>query len=161
MGKETSLQKGEEHYLSDNAGELLVLGGSKNDIWNHLIFNQISGALWAGKGDPAYLEKLLQAAVGALADIRPDDPIEGMIVSQMIAAQSAVMECYRRAMLPDQSFEGRQANLSHAGKLSRAFGGLVEALNRHRGKSSQQTVIVKRVTVEAGAQAVVGTISTR
>src|SRR5262249_7028255 len=36
-----------------------------------------------------------------------------------LAAHSAAMECYRRAMLPDQTFAGRDSNLKHAAKLSR------------------------------------------
>jgi hypothetical protein len=40
------------------------------------------------------------------------------------------IECDRRAMISDQTFEGRRENLSQANKLSRTFATLVEALNR-------------------------------
>ena len=59
-----------------------------------------------------------------------------------------------RAALP---FEGRRENLAQAGKLSRTHAMLVEALNRHRGKG-QQKIIVERVNVAAGGQAIVGNI---
>ena len=36
------------------------------------------------------------------------------------------MECYRRAMLAEQTFEGRRENLSQANKLSRSCAVLVE-----------------------------------
>jgi hypothetical protein len=45
------------------------------------------------------------------------------------------MECYRRAMLGEQTFEGRRENLSQANKLSRTYAVLLDALNRNRGAS--------------------------
>jgi hypothetical protein len=56
--------------------------------------------------------------VVALAAIGPKDEVEGMIAAQLLAAQNATMECYRRAMIPEQRFEGRGENLNQANKLS-------------------------------------------
>ena len=42
-----------------------------------------------------------------------------MIAAQLIAAHNATMECYRRAMIGEQTLEGRRDNLSQANKLSR------------------------------------------
>ena len=81
-----------------------------------------------------------------------------MLVSQMIACHAASLECHRRAMLPDQTVEARQINLSAASKLSRTYAALLEALNRHRGKG-QQVVRVEHVTVQAGGQAIVGAVT--
>jgi hypothetical protein len=39
----------------------------------------------------------------------------------LIAAHNAAMECYRRAMVGEQTFEGRREKLSQANKLSRTF----------------------------------------
>jgi len=69
------------------------------------------------------------------------------------------MECYRRAMIGEQTFEGRRENLSQANKLSRTYATLLEALNRHRGKG-QQKVTVEHVHVHSGGQAVVGLVET-
>ena len=80
-----------------------------------------------------------------------------MIAAQMIAAHFAAMECYRRAVLPEQTFQGRSEALNQANKLSRTYAALVEALNRHRGKG-QQKVTVEHVHVHAGGQAVVGLV---
>jgi hypothetical protein len=87
----------------------------------------------------------------------PEDEIEGMIAAQMVACHNASMECYRRAMLPDNSFDMRHGNLNSANKLSRTFAALVEGLNRHRGKG-QQKVTVEHVHVHEGGQAVVGSV---
>src|SRR5215475_5894588 len=80
-----------------------------------------------------------------------------MIAAQLLACHHASMECYRRAMLREQPFEGRRENLSQASKLSRTYATLMEALNRHRGKG-QQKVTVEHVHVHAGGQAVVGSV---
>jgi hypothetical protein len=81
------------------------------------------------------------------------------MATQLIAAHSAAMECYRRAMLKEQTFEGRRENLNQANKLSRTYTTLLEALNRHRGKG-QQKVTVEHVHVHAGGQAMVGIVET-
>jgi hypothetical protein len=83
-----------------------------------------------------------------------------MIGAQLIAAHNAAMECYRRAMLSEQTFEGRRENLNQANKLSRTYTTLLEALNRYRGKG-QQKVTVEHVHVHSGGQAVVGVVSTQ
>jgi hypothetical protein len=54
-----------------------------------------------------------------------------------MSAGPAAMECYRRAMIGEQTFEGRRENLAQANKLSRTYATLLEALNRHRGRRSR------------------------
>ena len=83
-----------------------------------------------------------------------------MIGAQLLAAHNAAMECYRRAMIGEQTFEGRRENLNQANKLSRTWAAMLEALNRHRGKG-QQKVTVEHVHVHSGGQAVVGTVEQR
>jgi hypothetical protein len=98
------------------------------------------------------------ATVSALIGIGPKDEIEGMIAAQLIAAHNAAMESYRRAMIKEQTFEGRRENLNQANKLSRSYAILLDALNRHRGKG-QQKVTVEHVHVHEGGQAVVGIVA--
>jgi hypothetical protein len=66
------------------------------------------------------------------------DEIEGMIAAQLIAAHNATMECYRRAMIGEQTLEGRRDNLSQANKLSRTYAVLLDALHRYRGKGASR-----------------------
>jgi hypothetical protein len=82
-----------------------------------------------------------------------------MMAAQLIAAHSAAMECYRRAMIGEQTLEGRRENLNQANKLTRSFAVLLDALNRHRGKG-QQKVTVEHVHVHSGGQAIVGSVET-
>jgi hypothetical protein len=105
------------------------------------------------------LDKQYSATVAALVGIGPKDELEGMMAAQLIAAHNAAMDCYRRAMIGEQTFEGRSENLAQANKLSRTYATLLEALNRHRGKG-QQKVTVEHVHVHSGGQAVVGMVAT-
>jgi len=142
---------------NDLKGKLKKIGGSRSDHWNSTLANQTLKALWLEHSDPATQEKQYSATVAALIGIGPKDELEGMMAAQLIAAHNAAMECYRRAMIGEQSFEGRHENLAQANKLSRTYATLLEALNRHRGKG-QQKVTVEHVHVHSGGQAVVGVV---
>ena len=90
--------------------------------------------------------------------IGPDDVIADMVAAQLVSAHHAAMDCYKLAAVPDQPFEAWREALNQAGRLSRTSASLIEALNRHRGKSGQQTVRVEHVTVADGGQAVIGAV---
>jgi hypothetical protein len=143
----------------DLKGRLKNIGGSKSDHWNNTLANQAIQALWVKNSDKEERDRQLSATVAALVGIGPKDELEGMMAAQLIAAHNAAMECYRRAMIGEQTFEGRRENLAQANKLSRTYAALIEALNRHRGKG-QQKVTVEHVHVHAGGQAVVGVVGT-
>jgi hypothetical protein len=143
----------------DRKGRLKNIGGSQSDHWNNTLANQAVQALWMKNSSADERDKQLSATVAALMGIAPKDELEGMMAAQLVAAHNAAMECYRRAMIGEQSFEGRRENLTQANKLSRTFAALTEALDRYRGKG-QQKVTVEHVHVHAGGQAVVGTVST-
>lgn len=142
----------------DLKGALKHIGGSRSDHWNNILANQTINALWLKHSDAQAQEKQFGATVAALVGIGPKDELEGMMAAQLIAAHNAAMECYRRAMIGEQTFEGRRENLAQANKLSRTFATLLEALNRHRGKG-QQKVTVEHVHVHSGGQAVVGVLA--
>src|SRR3977135_1472941 len=143
----------------DLKGRLKNIGGSKSDHWNNTLVNQAIQALWIKNSDKEERDRQLSATVAALVGIGPKDELEGMMAAQLIAAHNAAIECYRRAMLSEQTFEGRRENLSQANKLSRTYATLLDALNRHRGKG-QQKVTVEHVHVHAGGQAIVGAVET-
>jgi hypothetical protein len=136
---------------------LKEIGGSSNEHWNAMIVGQVTKALWLANGTRDQAVEKQVAAVAAMRGIGPKDEVEGMLAAQMVAAHNAAMECYRRAMIGEQTFEGRRENLSQANKLSRSYALLLEALNRHRGKG-QQKVTVEHVHVHSGGQAVVGIV---
>jgi hypothetical protein len=137
-------------------GKLKALGGSPSDDFNTIVSCQVLNALWLDR-NPETQQRQYGAAGAALIGLKPADEIEGMLAAQIVATHNAAMECYRRAMLGEQTFEGRRENLNQANKLVRSYATLVEALNRHRGKG-QQRVTVEHVHVHQGGQAIVGTV---
>jgi hypothetical protein len=160
-GKKTSKDTKPSTVVANNPddlkGTLKNIGGSRSDHWNNILANQTIQALWLNHSDPEARDKQFSATVAALVGIGPKDELEGMMAAQLIAAHNAAMECYRRAMIGEQSFEGRREALNQANKLSRTYAVLLEALNRHRGKG-QQKVTVEHVHVHSGGQAVVGVV---
>jgi hypothetical protein len=144
--------------LDTRKPNLQHIGGSKSDDWNLLLANQTVSSAWYGsKPDADWKKKQHQAILASLVGLQPADELEGMLAAQLIASHNAAMECYRRAMIPEQSFEGQRESLNQANKLSRTYAALVEALNRHRGKG-QQKVTVEHVHVHEGGQAIVGNV---
>ncbi len=62
--------------------------------------------------DPEQRSRQFTAAVSAMVGIAPQDELEGMLAAQLVAANAAAMECYRRAMIDERTFEGRKENLA-------------------------------------------------
>jgi hypothetical protein len=122
----------------------------QSDHWNNFIGDQVLHTLWIRHSDEETRNQQYSAATAGLIGIGPQNEIEGMIAAQLLAAHNAAMECYRRAMVGEQTFEGRRENLSQANKLSRTYACLLDALNRHRGKG-QQKVTVEHVHVHASS----------
>jgi hypothetical protein len=138
-------------------GKLKAFGGSKNDDWNNTLANQTLSTLWVTHVKDETRDRQYSATLAALVGIGPKDELEGMLAAQLVACHNAAMEAYRRAMFPEQTFEGRYENLSQANKLSRTYAVLLETLDKHRGKG-QQKVTVEHVHVHEGGQAIVGNV---
>jgi hypothetical protein len=147
----------EAHDPSSLPGKLKSIGGSKSDTWNNVIANQAVQTIWGKNSNEDERKKQVSATIAGLIGINPSDELEGMLAAQLVGCHNASMECYRRAMIGEQTFEGRRENLSQANKLSRTYSTLLEALNRHRGKG-QQKVTVEHVHVHEGGQAIVGNV---
>jgi hypothetical protein len=136
----------------------LAAFGTTEQIIAQALFEQLVNALYA---DPA---KALDAAtantvLAQLHRIGPRDELEAMLASQMIVAHVAAMDASRRALHVEQTAGGRAAYLGLARKLMSLFTAQMDALNRHRGKATVQKVVVEKVLIAPGAQAVVGAVS--
>lgn len=134
------------------------MSGSKSDDFANVLARQAVDSLWVKDSSEVQIDQQMQAALVGLMGAAPQDEIEGMAATQMLAAHNATMECFKRAMIPEQSVNSRDYNLNHAGKLMRAYSGMMEALNRYRGKG-QQKMTVEHVHVHAGGQAIVGNVT--
>jgi hypothetical protein len=157
--KERNEPPARTHKLDSSNPKLKYIGGSNFDAWNNTIANQANSSIWHGHNPNAErIHERQVASLSLLAGISPNDEFEGMLAAQILASHNAAMECYRRAMIAEQTLEGRKENLSQANKLSRTHATLLEVLNRHRGKG-QQRVTVEHVHVHEGGQAIVGNVA--
>lgn len=118
--------------------------------------NEIVHLLWLPEGlSKKDQDARLIKAIDLFESIKPTDGIEAMLAAQMVGTHEATMECLRRAMIPGQIFEVRNASLGHAQKLMALYTRQLAALDKHRGKG-QQKVTVEHVHVASGGQAIVG-----
>jgi hypothetical protein len=134
---------------------LKAICGSQSDAWNNVLANQVAQALCVANSDKTARDIQYQAALSAIVGIGPKDELEGMMAAQLIASHSAAMECYRRSMIGEQTFERRREYLNQANKLSRTWAALLDALSKHRGKGHQK-VTVEHVHVHSGGQRLLG-----
>jgi hypothetical protein len=139
--------------------ELADLFGSKIPNFQKRMVQEIIGGLFPSvwKSD-AEAQAAMQAALAAVSGIAPTNELESMLAVQMVSAHNGAVECLRRAMLPDQTLDGRDVNLKHAAKLMSLYTQQVAALDKHRG-GGRQKITVEHVTVEAGGQAIVGNVN--
>lgn len=138
----------------------VALGDVDDDI-RHVRLLEIFESSHFLNNDTADLKNSkYKADIDTLRSFAPVGEMERMLVSQMIGTHGAAMECLRRAMIPDQSFEGRDSNLKHAEKLMSVYAKQVDTLNKHRGKG-QQKITVQHVNVGPGGQAIVGNVDAK
>jgi hypothetical protein len=102
-------------------------------------------------------ERGINFLLAVIKGVEPKDQVEAMLAAQMAAVHNATMTFARRLAhvdnIPQQDSAERAFN-----KLARTFAAQVEALKRYR-TGGEQTVRVEHVTVNAGGQAIVGTVT--
>jgi hypothetical protein len=94
-----------EAELARNKGRLRSIAGSSSDTWNLPIACQVYDAVWTQGLDEGARDRFREGALLTLIGIKPKDALEGMVAAQMLAAHNAAMECYRHAMIPEQTFD--------------------------------------------------------
>ena len=135
------------------------IGGGDSENWNFRQMELILSALPGARArDKKSAGEVGSAVVAGLMDVKPTDPIEGMLTSQIIVAHEAALALYRRAWSqPPEYFEAQCRYLQMADKAQRTLALLTERLDRHRG-AGQQSITVKHVTVNAD-NAIVGDVN--
>lgn len=137
---------------------ILAATGAKSQTVSLALLNRALNALWIhDHSDKEEVNKAMELAILTLAELKPRDAAEGMLAAQMVASHEAAMECMRRAMLPNQTFHGREQNLKHAAKMMSLYERQLAALDKRRG-GGRQKITVEHVTVQAGGQAIVGDV---
>jgi ABC-type branched-subunit amino acid transport system substrate-binding protein len=84
---------------------------------------------------------------------------EAMLSVQMIGVHNAAVNFMVDATSPNQTFEGKDANVFRTTRLMRLFNEQLEAMAKLKGKTTQQRVVVEHVHVNAGGQAIVGAVT--
>ena len=108
--------------------------------------------------DHEKVASLCNKSTSLLHGIQPRDEIEGMLAVQMLGVHNVAMETLKRAMNPDQSFSGKEANVTQATKMLRTFVQQIDALKRYR-TGGQQKMTVEHVNINEGGQAIVGNVT--
>jgi hypothetical protein len=112
----------------------------------------------AGSNSQPLAEHDVNAVLAAMHGIAPRDEAEAMLAAQMIATHTAAMAALRRIKTAE-NIPQQDSNGNLAVKLLRSYTAQLEALARYRSKG-QQTVRGEHVTVQAGGQAIVGSVNT-
>lgn len=97
-------------------------------------------------------------SLGLIDTMRPRDAVETLLVTQMAVVHQATMLISIRLNQSDNLLQ-QDASARALTKLARTYATQMDALKRYRSEI-QQGVRVEHVTVEAGAQAVVGNLVT-
>ena len=127
-------------------GDLKMLGGSRSDEWNMRLLNLVGNSLPIDHSNRDISMEASKAVFQATADIAPADPIEGILIAQLMAANEASLAMYRKGWAqPPEYFLARTKYLQLADKAARTVLMLTERLDHHRGRGQQQ-ITVKHVT---------------
>jgi hypothetical protein len=136
-------------------GEWKVLGGSDRDQWNERLSDLVIGALPVNQTNGKAVSHAGSAVVAGIVDMKPADPVEGILISQLVVANEAALKLYHLAWLNNgEYFEASTKYLQLADKASRTVAMLTERLDHHRNRGQQQIVVQHTTTVNAN-QAVV------
>ena len=139
-------------------GKLSDYSGSKSPAFTNSLLNAVINTAWLPNGaDREAKTRQAQITLEVLREFKPADAIEGMIAAQAVAMHQGAMECFRRAMIPDQPFDTAARMRKDGANLARGMTDMLDALDRKRGKGPQ-VVRVERVVVHQGGQAIVGTV---
>ena len=144
--------------LNQRAGQewLEPILGTGSEALQLYLLRQL--ATLGADGGEETLGEVLSRGAAVLGDIAPRTALEGLLAVQMIASHELAVEFAVRARraetLPQLT---AHANLSL--KLARSFVAQIEALERLRGRKSEQTVTVRHITGENVVQGDFGPVA--
>jgi hypothetical protein len=155
-GYVTSPEPGRVNIVIDPGTGPRTLAGSDHQPFAETLLNEVLSTIRTSSSDPEAAAKRIAAA--ALAAFKPADEVEAMLAGQAVAMHHMGLECFRRAMLPDQHPDTASKLRRDGANLCRGMVDMLDGLDRRRGKVSQ-TVRVERVVVHEGAQALIGNVA--
>jgi hypothetical protein len=142
-------------------GEWKALGGSDRDQWNERLSDLVIGALPVKQTNAETVSQAGSAVAAGIVDIKPADPIEGILISQLVVANEAALKLYQLAWRNNaEYFEASAKYLQLANNATRTVAMLTERLDHHRNQGKQQIVVQHTTTVNANQAVVTDSVVT-
>jgi hypothetical protein len=101
----------------------------------------------------------LLASLEAMAGLAPEGAMQSMLCVQMLSVHLAATKAALQATRPQDDPATTDIYINRASKLMKLFAQQSELLARLQNKISQQKIVVERVDVNSGGQAILGTIT--
>jgi hypothetical protein len=93
--------------------------------------------------------------------MKPADPVEGMLISQLVVTNEAALKLYQLAWRNNaEYFEASAKYLQLANNATRTVAMLTERLDHHRNQGKQQIVVQHTTTVNANQAVVTDSVVT-
>jgi len=115
-------------------------------------------AVMGGIDEPEAMEEANNNYLAMMAELKPQDAFEGMLVSQMSATHIQAMDCLRIASAKKEYSKIFERFQNQGIKLMRLYNQQLETLDKHRRKGTQK-MTVEHVHVHEGGQAIVGNVT--
>jgi hypothetical protein len=130
-------------------------GTQHSDVADRIINQVINAQVCPRPRDGDHLTK----AISMIREMAPQNVTEAMLAVQMIATNDAALMFLGRATTEGQSLAGAEASVLSATRLMRLHLDQIEAMQKLKGKTRHQKVVVEHVHVYQGGQAIVGAVS--
>src|SRR5215467_11081716 len=142
-------------------GEWKALGGSDRDQWNKRLSDLVTNALPVNQNNAKAVSQAGSAVAAGIVDMKPADPVEGILISQLVVANEAALKLYQLAWLNNaEYFEASAKYLQLANNATRTVAVLTERLDHHRNQGKQQIVVQHTTTVNANQAVVTDSVVT-
>jgi hypothetical protein len=75
-------------------GEWKALGGSNRGQWNERLSDLVTGALPVNQTNAEAVSQAGSGVAAGIMDMKPADPVEGILISQLVVADEAALKLY-------------------------------------------------------------------
>ncbi len=144
-----------EVSLNEHTSAHFDVFGTGHELAIDFLLASLSNAVDCKSQDEVV--RRLNGALALIKDIAPQDGLEAMLASQMVATHRAAMSMLGKSGLAT-TVDGIEIWAKHAHKLLTLYTHQMKALQKHR-HGGKQTVVVKHVHVHGGGQAIVGDVT--
>jgi hypothetical protein len=144
-----------ESELEQSSQALQVLSEPKQKkLDKHLVAYQLAHSVNTTRTSRTVASRIKHDVMRQYTALDSNDAVEAILNRNIVALSNGALECHARAALTNNP-KALDLNLRHATKMALAAAQLVEVLERRR---RPKRLVVSNVKVEAGGQAIVGTV---